>query len=408
MPNSTVCKMLDSFDDLTLLQKTYTIGKQQEEKLRQMVAGINLYKQYVTMTGGFLESKRVTPAKAYQPNPAPLQIREEALQSPATGEFVLSTSKIQEFLQNGIIGPFDVITPEQADHLYRRTYEMFEHEFEDNFLLGENLKKQLKEHDNWTLNYAGVWQALNCAEYRDLLSRPEITDRLASLLGNDLMCWRSQIFEIKPGQAGTFWHMASSFRETSKAPKLKFPADVDPRMGQLTVWIALNDVDESNGCMQFLPGSQAHECYEKFIYEFLDNIVYFMKDKTDEEIYTALKTLMFSPTIFHKAYCVLKEAVNYLEWLFDGFEIKAYPMKAGQAIIFSSTVCHASYGNRSGRSRVAIGGRYSTPNVKVYDGFTSDTVSTQSGILEFPFDKLACFMVRGEDRFHYNKMAYYS
>ena len=96
------------------------------------------------------------------------------------------------------------------------------------------------------------------------------------------MCWRSQLFEIKPGQAGTFWHQASAFKETSIADKLKFPTNVDPRMGQLTAWIALQDVDETNACMLFLPGSQAHDCYEKFIYEYMDNVAYFMKDKTDE------------------------------------------------------------------------------------------------------------------------------
>ena len=408
MPNATVQKMLDSFDNLTLLQKTYTLADQQEEKLRNMIEGIKFYKKYIEATEGILETKRITQATAYVPNPNPLQIRKEALHNPIADRFSLSEEEINEFTQNGIIGPFDVIPPEQAEFLYYRTYEMFENEFEENFLLGEEFKQKLKDNDNWTLNYAGVWQALNCTEYRDLLSRPEITDRLASLLGNNIMCWRSQLFEIKPGQAGTFWHQASAFKETSIADKLKFPTDVDPRMGQITAWIALQDVDETNACMQFLPGSQAHDCYEKFSYEFIDNIAYFMKDKTDEEIYTSLKTLMFSPNIFHKAYCILKEAVNYLEWLFDGFEVKAYPMKAGQAIIFSSMVCHASYGNSSDRSRLAIGGRYTTPDVKVYDGFSSDHISTQAGNLEFPIDKLASFMVRGADEYHYNKISYFN
>ena len=74
-------------------------------------------------------------------------------------------------------------------------------------------------------------------------------------------------------------------------------------------------------------------------------------------------------------------------------------MKAGQAIIFSSMVCHASYGNNTDRSRLAIGGRYTTPDVKVYDGFSVDHVSTQAGNLEFPINKLSCFIVRREDLF---------
>ncbi|HIK62694.1 MAG TPA: hypothetical protein EYG01_01655 [Flavobacteriales bacterium] len=405
MPNPTVQKMLDSFDDLTLVQKTYTLSSQQEEQILNMIKGIKHYKQYMDVTGGIFETKRITPASEYAPNPNPLQLRKEALHSSKTAQFSLSEKEVQAFIQNGVLGPFDVISPQKAASLYDQTYDMYENEFEENFLLGDKFKQQLKDSNNWTLNYAAAWQALNCKEYRELLCRPEITDRLSSLLGDDIMCWRSQVFEIKPDQAGTFWHQASAFKETSKAEKLKFPTDIDPRMGQLTAWIALQDVDETNACLQFIPGSQAHECCEKFIYEYMDNIVYFMKDKTDEEIYINLKTLLFAPNIFHKAYCILKEAVNYLDWLFDGFKVKAYPMKAGQAIIFSSTVCHASYGNNSTSSRLAIAGRYTTPDVKVYDGFSSDHLSTQAGNLEFPIDKLASFMVCGTDKFHHNKIS---
>ncbi len=407
MPNTTVQKMLDSFDDLTLLQKTYRLADKEEEKLLNIMEGIKSYRKYIDITGGILETKRITPAADYAPNSKPLQIRKQAQVKPMDDEFSLSAEEVNEFIRDGIIGPFDVISAEQAEQLYSRTYEMFNHEFEDDFLLGEEFKHTLKNSGNWTLNYAGVWQALNCAEYRDLLARKEITDRLASLLGNNIMCWRSQVFEINPGQAGTFWHQASAFKETSKKEKLKFPSGMDPRMGQLTAWIALQDVDETNACMQFLPGSQAHDCFEKFIYEYLDNIAYFMRDKTDDEMYSSLKTLMFSPNIFHKAYCILKEAVTYLEWLFDGFEVTSYPMKAGQAIIFSSMVCHASYGNSSDRSRVALGGRYTTPDVKIYDGFSTDYISTQAGNLEFPIDKLAGFMVRGVDEFHCNNIRVY-
>ena len=223
MPNPTIQKMLDSFDDLTLLQKTYMLGDQQEEQLLKMVEGIKYYKQYMDVTGGVLEAKKITPISAYKPNPKPLQLRSEALLNPNTDTFSLTEQEVQEFIQNGIIGPFDVISPQQAESLYHRTYQMLENEFEDNFLLGEDLKQKLKENNNWTLNYAGVWQALNCKEYRDLLSSAEITDRLCSLLGENIMCWRSQVFEIKPGQTGTFWHQASTFKETSKAEKLTFP-----------------------------------------------------------------------------------------------------------------------------------------------------------------------------------------
>ena len=56
-----------------------------------------------------------------------------------------------------------------------------------------------------------------------LLGRDEIVHRLASLLGDDLICWRSQFFEKAPGADGTYWHQAGTFRESSLRPKLCRP-----------------------------------------------------------------------------------------------------------------------------------------------------------------------------------------
>ena len=139
MSNLTVQKMLDSFDSLTMLQTSYTLGDQQEQKLRKMVAGIKLYKKYIEATDGILEAKRLTPAKDYAPNPNPLPIRESVRNNPSADRFSLSTDDTSDFIKNGIIGPFDVIPSEQAESLYHRSYEMFEHEFEENYLLGEEL-----------------------------------------------------------------------------------------------------------------------------------------------------------------------------------------------------------------------------------------------------------------------------
>lgn len=259
---------------------------------------------------------------------------------------------------------------------------------------------------NFTMNYAGAYQALNYRRYSDPLSSPLITDKIASLIGDNLICWRSQFFEIQPGQAGTFWHQASTFKETSSMQKLTAPPNIDPRMIQLTAWIALSDTDKTSACMQFLLGSHAHDFYEKLTYEYFENLVYFFRNKPEQEIYTGLKTLLYSPNIFHKTYLVLKDAAENVKWLFDGMKVKPYPMKAGQFILFSSMVCHASFGNQSDKSRLAMGGRYTSGDVKVYDGFTLDHLSTKAGNLEYPIDKLGCFQVRGKDCYSHNKIVF--
>ena len=56
----------------------------------------------------------------------------------------------------------------------------------------------------WKLDWSGVYQALRHQGLWNLTTAPAIAHRLASLLGDDMMSWRTQLFEKEPGAAGTF------------------------------------------------------------------------------------------------------------------------------------------------------------------------------------------------------------
>ena len=76
-----------------------------------------------------------------------------------------------------------------------------------------------------------------------LMRQPKILDIVEDLLGPDLMVWSTHLYPKEPGD-GRFisWHQDSAHwgLDSSKI---------------LTVWIALTEASEANGCMRMLSGS---------------------------------------------------------------------------------------------------------------------------------------------------------
>ena len=72
---------------------------------------------------------------------------------------------------------------------------------------------------------------------------PRILDILEVLIGPDVMAMQTMLFIKAPGQPGQGYHQDSYYIKT-------FP---DHLCG---AWIALDDVDEENGCVYMQPGSQ--------------------------------------------------------------------------------------------------------------------------------------------------------
>jgi ectoine hydroxylase-related dioxygenase (phytanoyl-CoA dioxygenase family) len=94
-----------------------------------------------------------------------------------------------------------------------------------------------------------VWQIVNIWEvapaFRQLLYHPFIVTAIAQLTGaSDLMVWHDQLLYKPPGNGGaTRWHQ--------DAPLWPIIRPMTP----VSAWVALDDVDEENGCMWMVPGS---------------------------------------------------------------------------------------------------------------------------------------------------------
>jgi len=74
------------------------------------------------------------------------------------------------------------------------------------------------------------------------ITRPEIVDRVSSILGPDTLCWRSEFFPKYPGDEGTDWHQADNFSNVagSKHPQIVWPQDAEFG-GTITVWTAFTE-----------------------------------------------------------------------------------------------------------------------------------------------------------------------
>ena len=79
-----------------------------------------------------------------------------------------------------------------------------------------------------------------------LCAQPALVDCMRALLGPDVVLWHSRYFDKRAGDTHIPWHQDAPFWKISP-------------MRVVSAWIALDPVDQDNGCMHMLPGSHAEE-----------------------------------------------------------------------------------------------------------------------------------------------------
>ena len=70
------------------------------------------------------------------------------------------------------------------------------------------------------------------------ITRPEIVGRVMSVLGPDVLCWRSEWFAKYPGDEGTDWHQTDNFANVGVHPQIVWPEDASFG-GALTIWTGI-------------------------------------------------------------------------------------------------------------------------------------------------------------------------
>ena len=93
------------------------------------------------------------------------------------------------------------------------------------------------------------------------VGRPEIVHRMISILGPDMLMWRSEFFSKYPGEEGTDWHQADTFADGVGQTADRVAATRQDAIrgcrsaARITVWCAFTEASEETGCLQFIPGT---------------------------------------------------------------------------------------------------------------------------------------------------------
>ncbi|WP_206678591.1 phytanoyl-CoA dioxygenase family protein [Alienimonas chondri] len=227
----------------------------------------------------------------------------------------LSTEELSAFYDNGYLQPFKAFEPEEIRDFGRRLLERCDRESE--VYPGGDPHRD---------------RHLEMPEMMRLIAHPAITDRLAQLLGPNLITWRSQLFHKPPGNNPVGWHQASTymFEEEFGKPSV-FPPDIND-LFMLTVWIPADPSTKENGCLKVDSSSVT----EKTRWMRLGGDVGF-------------HAVNYGP-----CYDVHEEDVHYVE------------MEPGEVLIFTERAIHGSDANRSNANRMAFNFRVVPTDVQVY------------------------------------------
>jgi len=260
--------------------------------------------------------------------------------------FGLTEQELADFQRNGFHGPFDVYDPDEIKKLWRR--ERLSLMDRSDAIYGEDPAQA------GNTNIANYDRHLDSAFLADHVGRPEIVDRVNSVLGPDVLCWRTEFFPKYPGDEGTDWHQADTFANASGKPHIVWPDENKDFGGTITVWTAFTDVTTETACLQFIPGSYQRMNYDenKKMHYDPDRINVAEKDGKKSGFFGYdYRDLQIDP-----------------DWKPDEGQAVPMVMKPGQAILFWSTLMHASYphAGKTQEMRMAFANRYVPTCVDVY------------------------------------------
>lgn len=294
--------------------------------------------------------------------------------------FGLTDLELAEFKTKGYTKPFKVYDPDEIKAKLRA------------------LRPELVDYTNAVYSdlesAAGITNLSSYDRHLDIeflakhILQRQIVDKVVSVLGPDVLCWRTEFFPKYPGDEGTDWHQAGNFAnaDEKKRPLIQWPEDSEFQ-GTITVWTAFTDATVDMGCLQFIPGTHRTMNYdESKVMEFdINNI-----NKVDKN--------NIRRGFFGYDYRQLQKDPD---WSPDESKAESMVMKAGESIIFWSTLMHASHPHtgKSKGMRLGYAARYLPTAVQVYP--YSKSLNEYGG--RASLEKFGCVLVSGSNNYSHNK-----
>lgn len=242
-------------------------------------------------------------------------------------EYRLSRDEMERFHEEGCLGPFDLCSPDQMASIRMR--------IEEDVLTTNGPNAANREHA----------RHLDSRVIYDLCAHPAITERVASLLGPDIVLWSSNFWIKYPGGKEIPWHQDINY----------WP--LDPPLN-VTAWLALDEVTVENSCVRIIPGS-----HKKMLPHVRVEDGKWFEEATDPS-------------------CV------------DEGKAVEMVLAPGEFFLFSERLLHQSNANHSNRRRMGLSIRMTAPFVKVYHNQSPPLFAGHKNI-----------MIRGKDRIGLNELA---
>lgn len=294
--------------------------------------------------------------------------------------FRLTQAELNQFHQQGYLGPFTLYSPEEMNQHWK--------EARLKLLDRSCAIYQPDAATSGSTNISNYDRHLDVDFLAEHIVRNEIVDRVSSILGPDVICWRTEFFPKYPGDEGTDWHQADTFANASGTPQILWPEDAGFG-GTITVWTAFTEANIDNGCLQFIPGTHRTMFYDetKRMHYNADQINSMEKEGVRRGFFGYdYRQLQIDP-----------------DWKPDEKQAVSQIMRPGQFILFWSTLMHASHPH-SGKvkdMRMGFASRYVPSSVHVYPG--TDVVEEYGGTVSL--EKYGSVVVAGRNLRSENRIA---
>lgn len=142
----------------------------------------------------------------------------------ATIQSILSAEETKQFHDQGFLGPFTAINPEEMA------------------TVRESIENTVLTTDGPNKNVNTTMRHLDKKVVFDLCTHDEILGRVGSILGPNLILWAGTMWNKMPGGKEIPWHQDLNY----------WP--IEPIIN-ITAWIAIDDVTVENSCLEIIPGS---------------------------------------------------------------------------------------------------------------------------------------------------------
>ena len=260
--------------------------------------------------------------------------------SSLTSNHLLTKNEIRSYTRNGFVVPKFRLDNSDLEKLQNATLELMQ---TYPHIPTEGL---VSPH----IFYAGSNRPDIHSKFLEICKLTPLLDIVDQLIGRDIIVWGSRIFSKAPqtGRA-TPWHQDGEY----------WP--IRP-LATATVWIAIDESNENNGCLKILPGSNR------------------------------AKMLLPHQSLSGQGAALDKEIKP--EFI-ESKDVVSVPLEPGQMVIFDVFTAHGASPNLSNQRRAGFAIRY-MPGTSIFDrnmkvGSRQDDVQTDLG-------QRALFLVRGEDK----------